>query len=112
MTSEAPSVAGSLAHVQNKMTSLTGSVSRDLHHISVFGRSPYTHSESSSEEIIFGASELKKKKITIHFLASGNAVNDDTTYEGPKAPSTKAGAGVATQLLSELLAFTVRRQSP
>lgn len=43
------------------MTSLTGSVSRDLHHISVFGRSPYTHSESSSEEIIFGASELKKK---------------------------------------------------
>lgn len=78
----------------------------------MFGRSPYTHSESSSEEIIFGASELKKKKITIHFLASGNAVNDDTTYEGPKAPSTKAGAGVATQLLSELLAFTVRRQSP
>lgn len=77
----------------------------------MFGRSPYTHSESSSEEIIFGASELKKK-ITIHFLASGNAVNDDTTYEGPKAPSTKAGAGVATQSLSELLAFTVRRQSP
>lgn len=63
----------------------------------MFGRSPYTHSESSSEEI-FGASELKKKKkkITIHFLASGNAVNDDMTYEGPKAPSTKAGAGVAT----------------
>jgi hypothetical protein len=44
------------------MTSHTGSVPRDLHHISVFGRSPYTHSEPSSEEIIFGASEFKKKK--------------------------------------------------
>lgn len=34
------------------------------------------------------------------------------TYERPKAPSTKAGAGAAAQSLSELLAFTVRRQSP
>lgn len=35
-------------------------LSKDRHHITV-GK-PYTHSEPSSEEVIFGASELKKKK--------------------------------------------------
>lgn len=96
----------------HKMTSLTGSVPRDLHHKSVFARNPYyTRSEPSSEEIILVPVNLKKIFISWHqemrYMMIWHRV-----YEEPKAPSTKAGAGVATQWLSELLAFTVKRQSP
>lgn len=59
-------VGSSSTRVQNRLCP------RDRHHITV-GK-PYTHSEPSSEEVIFGASELKKKKSWFYLLASGHVV--------------------------------------
>lgn len=104
VASEGHSSAGSLAHVRRTRWLVLQVLFQGTSTTYLSVEEAPTLSEPSSEEEIFGASKLKKKKTW--FISWHQEMQCMTiwhrVYEEPEAPSTKAGAGVAaTQSLSE-----------